>query len=54
MAILKKYWECVLQFFPDGSEGLAAKKLEARLTKLLGGRTGQDGQSQVKYVTYVK
>ena len=44
MAILKKYWECVLQFFPEGSEGLAAKKLEARLRKLLGRRTGQDGQ----------
>ena len=29
MAILKKYWECVLQFLKEGSEGLAANKLAA-------------------------
>ena len=44
MAILRKYWECVLQFFEEGKEGLAAKKLSERLQKVLGRRTGQDGQ----------
>ena len=44
MAILKKYWLCVLQFLKDGSEGLAAKKLRQRLQKVLGRRTGQNGQ----------
>ncbi len=33
MAILKKYWECVLQFLPEGSDGLAAKKLQAGFAK---------------------
>jgi hypothetical protein len=45
MAILRKYWECVLQFLGEGQEGLAAKKLEARFKKVLDRRTGQDGQS---------
>ena len=44
MAMLKKYWLCVLQFLKEGSEGLAAKKLFTRLQKVLGRRTGQDGQ----------
>ena len=44
MAILKKYWENVLQFFEEGSEGLAAKKLTERIRKVLDRRTGQDGQ----------
>ncbi len=26
MAILNKYWEYVLQYFPEGNEGLAAQK----------------------------
>ena len=42
MAILKKYWECVLQFLKEGSEGLAAKKLAARFRKALERRIGQD------------
>ncbi len=45
MAILRKYWECVLQFLGDDKEGLAAKKLEARFRKVLDRRTGQDWQS---------
>jgi hypothetical protein len=45
MAILRKYWECVLQFLGEDKEGLAAKKLEARFRKVLDRRTGQDGQS---------
>ncbi len=45
MAILKKYWECVLQYFPEGTENMAAKKLQARLNTLLQRRTGPDGQS---------
>ena len=45
MAILRKYWECVLQFLGEGQEGLAAKKLEARFKKVLDRRTGQDKQS---------
>ena len=44
MAILKKYWECVLQFLKEGSEGLAANKLAARLRKALERRIGQDKQ----------
>ena len=43
--ILKKYWECVLQYFPEGTENMAAKKLQARLNTLLQRRTGPDGQS---------
>ncbi len=43
--ILRKYWECVLQFLGEDKAGLAAKKLEARLKKVLDRRTGQDGQS---------
>jgi hypothetical protein len=45
MAILRKYWECVLQFLGEDKAGLAAKKLEARFKKVLDRRTGQDGQS---------
>ena len=45
MAILKKYWECVLQYFAEGTENLAAKKLQARLNALLHRRSGPDGQS---------
>jgi hypothetical protein len=46
MAILKKYWECVvLQFLADGSENLAAKKLQARLCSVLKRRSGPDGQT---------
>jgi hypothetical protein len=44
MAILRKYWERVLQFLKEGNEGLAAKKLQARLNLLLARRTGQDGR----------
>jgi GTP cyclohydrolase III len=45
MAILRKYWECVLQFLGEDNAGLAAKKLEARFKKVLDRRTGQDKQS---------
>ena len=45
MAILKKYWECVLQYFAEGTENLAAKKLQALLNALLHRRSGPDGQS---------
>jgi hypothetical protein len=45
MAILKKYWECVLQFLPEGSEGLAAKKLQERLCAVLQRRSGPDQRS---------
>ena len=44
MAILRKYWECVLQFLKEGNEGLAAKKLQARLDMVLAHRTGKDGR----------
>ena len=44
MAILKKYWECVLKFLPEGSDGLAAKKLQAQLCKVLERRSGPDGR----------
>ena len=44
MAILRNYWECVLQFLKEGNEGLAAKKLQARLNMVLARRTGQDGR----------
>ena len=44
MAILRKYWECVLQFLSEGCEGLAAKKLQARLCKVLERRSGPDGR----------
>ena len=44
MAILKRYWECVLQFLEEGAEGLAAKKLGERLRKALDRRSGSDNQ----------
>ena len=44
MAILRKYWERVLQFLKEGNEGLAAKKLQARLNLVLARRTQQDGR----------
>ena len=44
MAILRKYWECVLQFLKEGNEGLAAKKLQALLNLVLARRTQQDGR----------
>jgi hypothetical protein len=40
MAILRKYWDDVLQFLKDGSDGLEAKKLQERLCKLLARRVG--------------
>ena len=43
MAILWKYWEDVLQYLKEGSEGLAAKKLQALLCMLLRRRSGKDG-----------
>jgi hypothetical protein len=45
MAILMKYWECVLQFLDEAFEGLAAKKLQARLNKVLERRAGPDGRT---------
>ena len=44
MAILRKYWEDVLQYLKEGSEGLAAKKLQARFCMLLRRRSGKDGR----------
>ena len=44
MAIIRKYWERVLQFLKEGNEGLAAKKLQARLNLVLARRTQQDGR----------
>jgi hypothetical protein len=45
MAILRKYWDDVLQFLKDGSDGLAAKKLQERLLRLLARRVGKDGKT---------
>ncbi len=45
MAILRKYWDDVLQFLKDGSDGLAAKQLQERLCKLLARRVGKDGKT---------
>ena len=42
MAILRKFWECVEKII--GMEGLAAKKLEARMRRCLARRDGPDGQ----------
>ena len=53
-AILKKYWECVLIYLNEGSEGLAAKRLEARLRRALERRTGRNGQRYVVYIAYVE
>jgi hypothetical protein len=50
MAILRKYWDGVLQFLKDGSDGLAAKKLQERLCKLLARLVGKHGKTLVKYV----
>ncbi len=44
MVILRKYWEDVLQYLKKGSDGLAAKKLQARLCKLLKRRSGDGGR----------
>ena len=44
MAILKQYWECVLQYLADGKESLAAQKLAQRFQSVLERRTGSDGQ----------
>ncbi len=44
MAILRKYWERVLQLLKEGNEGLAAKKLQALLNLVLARRTQQDGR----------
>jgi hypothetical protein len=54
MAILKKYWECVLQYLDEGKSGLAAKRLEERLRRALARRTGRNGQRyNVIYLAYV-
>ncbi len=58
-AILKKYWECVLQYLADGKEGLVAQKLEQRFRAVLERSTGRDGQNYMyyqiqKYVQYVE
>jgi hypothetical protein len=45
MAILRKYWEDVLQFLNDGSDGLAAKRLQERLCRMLARHFGQDGRT---------
>jgi hypothetical protein len=45
MAILRKYWEDVLQWLGDEFAGLAAKKLQQRLCKVLERRTDQDGRT---------
>jgi hypothetical protein len=45
LAILRKYWDDVLQFLKDGSDGLAAKKLQERLLRLLARRVRNDGKS---------
>ncbi len=45
MEILRKYWEDALQYLRDGSDGLAAKKLQALLCKLLERRSGYGGRS---------
>jgi hypothetical protein len=46
MTILREYWEDVLQYLKHGSDGLAARKLQARLCKLLECRSasGNDGR----------
>jgi hypothetical protein len=46
MTILREYWEDVLQHLKHGSDGLAARKLQARLCKLLERRSvwGKDGR----------
>jgi hypothetical protein len=47
MAILRKYWDDVLQFLKDGSDGLAARKLQERLCRLLAlaRSVGKDGKT---------
>ena len=45
MAILRKYWEDVLQWLGDEFAGLAAKKLQQRLCKVLERRIDQDGRT---------
>ena len=44
MAILKKYWESVLQILREGMEVLAANRLAARFRKALDRRAGPDGR----------
>ena len=44
MAILKEYWESILQFLREGMEGLAANRLSARFLKALDRRAGPDGR----------
>ncbi len=44
MAILKKYWESVLQFLKEGMESLAANRVAARFRKALDRQAGPDGQ----------
>jgi hypothetical protein len=45
MAILKNIGS-VLKFLPEESDGLAAKKLQARLRKVLERRSGPDGRKE--------
>ena len=45
LAILRKYWICVELILE--MEGLAAKKLEARMRRCLARREGPDGQRRV-------
>ncbi len=53
-AILKKYFECVLQFLDEGKAGLAAQRLEERLRRALARSTGRNGQRyNVSYISYV-
>ena len=45
MAILRKYWEDVLQWLGEEFAGLAAKKIQQRLCKVLERRTDKDGRT---------
>jgi hypothetical protein len=45
MAILRIYWDDVLQYLKNGSDGLAAKKLKEQLAKLLARRVGKNGRA---------
>jgi hypothetical protein len=49
-AILKKYWECVLQFLKEGLERLAAKRLDERLRLALARHIGRNGQQYALYM----
>jgi hypothetical protein len=53
-AILKKYWECVLQFLKQELGGLAARRLEERLRLALALHIGRNGQQSAMYMHMFK